>query len=44
MNTTLRTILKPTVAILSLIVFFAFLLLTHPIVVNVLADEIVPVC
>jgi hypothetical protein len=43
MNTTLNTILKQTVTILSLITLFAFLVLTHPIVVHVLADEIVPV-
>jgi hypothetical protein len=43
MNTTLRNILNSAFAILSMIAIFAFLLLTHPIVVTMITDEIIPV-
>lgn len=43
MNMTMRNILTSVLAILSLITLFAFMLMTHPLVIHVLADEIVPV-
>ncbi len=43
MNQTLHTLLNSTLALLSLIALLAFLFLTHPLVINVLADEIIPV-
>lgn len=42
-NITLRNILGSILIMVTLVSMLAFLLLTHPLVVNILADEIIPV-